>query len=122
MLFDLFTLEISEGALANMLEAAKPAFERQTSLIKARLLAGTAIQSDETGVRVGKKGWWLWVFHYGDSACFVIRPSRGKKVVAEFLGEFRPDFCTHSGKDAGYSASGGFGRLFHGGLIPVPRQ
>ena len=92
LLFDLFTLEISEGALANMLEAAKPAFERQASLIKARLLAGTAIQSDETGVRVGKKGWWLWVFHYGDSACFVIRPSRGKKVVAEFLGESRPDF------------------------------
>ncbi|MFD0387880.1 transposase [Tistrella bauzanensis] len=27
-----------------------------------------------------------------DSACFLIRPSRGKKVVAEFLGEVRPDF------------------------------
>lgn len=92
LLFDLFTLEISEGALANMLEAAKPSFERQFSLIKAKLLSGTAIQSDETGVRVAKKGWWLWVFHDGDSACFVIRPSRGKKVVTEFLGEFRPDF------------------------------
>ena len=28
----------------------------------------------------------------GDSACFLIRPSRGKKVVAEFLGAARPDF------------------------------
>ena len=92
LLFDLFTLEISEGALANMLETAKPAFERQTNQFKVRLLSGTAIQSDETGVRVGKKGWWLWVFHHDDTACFVIRPSRGKKVVAEFLGEVRPDF------------------------------
>ncbi len=79
-------------ALANRLEEAKPAFSRQADRIKQRLLAGTAIQSDETGVRVGKKGQWLWVFHHGDSACFVIRPSRGKKVVAEFLGDSRPDF------------------------------
>jgi len=92
LLFDLFTLEISEGALANMLETAKPAFERQANRFKVSLLSGTAIQSDETGVRVGKKGWWLWVFHHDDTACFVIRPSRGKKVVAEFLGEVRPDF------------------------------
>jgi len=92
LLFDLFALEISEGAIATMLEAAKPAFERQSNLLKAHLLSGTAVQSDETGVRVGKKGWWLWVFHFADTACFVIRPSRGKKVVAEFLGEARPDF------------------------------
>jgi transposase len=34
---------------------------------------------------------WTWVFHHGDSACFVIRPSRSKVVVAEFLGDFRPE-------------------------------
>ena len=52
----------------------------------------TALQSDETSVRVGKQTWWTWVFHHDDSACFVIRPSRGKAVVDEFLGEHRPAF------------------------------
>lgn len=89
---DLFGLEISEGALANMLEDSAPSFEAQTNRIKARLLSGTALQSDETSARVGKRTFWTWVFHHGDSACFVIRPSRGKKVVEEFLGDARPDF------------------------------
>ena len=63
-----------------------------TAAIRARLLDGTILQSDETGLRVGKQNWWLWVFHHDDSALFVAAPSRAKKVVADFLGDFRPDF------------------------------
>ena len=92
LLHDLFGLEISEGALANMLRDSAPAFAVQTSRIKERLLSGTVLESDETSVRVGKQTFWNWVFHHGDSAYFLIRPSRGKKVVAEFLGDVRPDF------------------------------
>jgi transposase len=89
---DLFGLAISEGALANLMQAAAPAFARQASLIKAHLLAGTVLQSDETSARVGKKTHWLWVFHHADSACFVIQPSRGKDVVEGFLGQWRPHY------------------------------
>jgi transposase len=92
LLSDLLGLEISEGALVNMLDAARDAFAAQTSAIRARLLCGTALQSDETGLRVGKKNWWFWVFHHADSAVFVAAPTRAKRVVEEFLGEFRPDF------------------------------
>jgi transposase len=92
LMADLFGLGISEGALVNLMQAAQPAFARQTSLIKARLLSSTVLQSDETSARVGKKTFWTWVFHHGDDACFVIRPSRGKDVVEEFLGEHRPDY------------------------------
>lgn len=92
LMHDLFGLEISEGALANLLEDSAPAFAAQTSRIKQDLLSGTVLASDETSVRVGKKTFWTWVFHHADSACFVIRPSRGKAVVAEFLGEVRPAF------------------------------
>ena len=87
---DLFGLEISEGALANLLQDSAPAFAAQTSLIKQCLLSSTVLASDETSVRVGKKTFWTWVFHHADSACFVIRPSRGKAVVGEFLGDVRP--------------------------------
>jgi transposase len=92
VLKDLFGLDISEGALVNILSAARESVAAQTSLIKARLLSGTALASDETGLRVGKANWWLWVFHHGDSAVFVAHPHRSKPVVADFLGEWRPDY------------------------------
>jgi transposase len=92
VLKDLFGLDISEGALVNILSAAREPVAAQTSLIKARLLSGTAVASDETGLRVGKANWWLWVFHHGDSAVFVAHPHRSKPVVADFLGEWRPDY------------------------------
>ena len=89
---DLLGLDISEGALVNILCDSKEAFAKASAAIRAELLSGSILQSDETSARVGKKTWWTWVFHHGDSACFVIRPSRGRVVVEEFLGEHRPDF------------------------------
>ena len=89
---DLLGLDISEGALVNILDAAKDAFAKASAAIRAKLLDGTILQSDETGLRVGKRNWWLWVFHHDDSALFVAAPSRAKKVVEDFLGDFRPDF------------------------------
>jgi len=89
---DLLGLEISEGALVNMLDDSKQAFARQANLIRARLLAGTILQSDETSVRVGKRTWWTWVFHHAEDACFVIHPNRSRAVVEQFLGGHRPDF------------------------------
>jgi transposase len=55
-------------------------------------MAGAAIASDETGMRVGKANWWLWVFHHADSAVFVADKHRSKAVVEAFLGAFRPDY------------------------------
>lgn len=115
LMSDLLGLEISEGALANLLEASGDAFARQTSLIRDRLLSGTILQSDETSARVGKKTWWTWVFHDGDSACFCIRPSRGKAVVEEFLGEVRPDFWVSDrfGAQMGWARTGHQACLAH---------
>jgi transposase len=89
---DLLGLEISEGALVNMLDDSKQAFAGQASLIRARLLSSTILQSDETSVRVGKQTWWTWVFHHAEDACFVIHRNRSRAVVEQFLGEHRPDF------------------------------
>jgi transposase len=92
VLADLFGLDISAGALVNILAASAEAFAAQTRLIKARLLAGTVLASDETGLRVGKANWWLWVFHHADSAVFAADQHRSKAVVEAFLGEHRPEY------------------------------
>src|SRR5438045_3105311 len=92
LMSDLLGLKISEGALVNILDDSRPAFASQMSLIRARLLNSTILQSDETSVRVGKRTWWTWVFHHDDDCCFIIRPSRGRNVVEEFLGDVRPDY------------------------------
>jgi transposase len=92
LMSDLLGLQISEGALVNILDDSRDAFAEQTSLIRARLLSGSTLQSDETGMRVGKKTWWTWVFHHDRDCCFVAAPSRGKAVVEAFLGGHRPDY------------------------------
>lgn len=89
---DLFGLAISEGALVDILRAGRPAFSAQTDRIKAALLDGRAVASDETTIRVGKANWWLWVFHHAGSAVFVAAERRSKAVVEAFLGSHRPDY------------------------------
>jgi transposase len=85
-----FGVKLSEGALASILAAAASAFAVQFATIRQRLLAGSVICSDETGFRVGKQNNWIWVFQHGECCCFVSAPTRGKVVVAEFLGDVRP--------------------------------
>jgi transposase len=92
LMSDLVGLKISEGALVNMLADSRKAFARAASRIRTKLLSSSILESDETGMRVGKQTWWTWVFHHGRQCCFVIRPSRGKDVVEAFLGKRRPDF------------------------------
>jgi transposase len=106
VLRDLIGLEISEGALVNILHASREPFAKQTSLLKLRLFSGTALASDETGIRVGKANWWLWVFHHGDAAVFVVDAHRTKEVVVRFLGEWRPDYWTSDrlGSQKGWAA------------------
>jgi len=88
----LFGLDISEGALVNMLKASARLFEAGAQAIRERLLSGTVIASDETTMRVGKVNFWLWVFHHADSALFVIANSRAATVIEEALGQFRPNY------------------------------
>ncbi len=86
LLFDLFGLSISEGAVAGRPTASAAPSRAAVPLIEARLLAGTALASHETGVRVGRANRWLRVFHNGDSAVFVAAARRSRAVVEAFPG------------------------------------
>ncbi len=41
---------------------------------------------DETGIKVNGKNWWLWIFRTTEDILVVIRPSRGRDVLDEILG------------------------------------
>jgi transposase len=86
----LFALGVSEGALDAMFRRAKPLFDDETAAILARLRRARVICSDETAVRVDGRTCWNWVFRNEQVVIHVIRPTRGRAVVAEVLGDYRP--------------------------------
>src|SRR4051812_9666558 len=87
----LFALEVSEGALDAMFRRAKPRFDGEAAAILARLRRARVVCSDETTVRVDGRTHWNWVFRNEQVVIHVMRPSRGRAVVAEVLGGHRPE-------------------------------
>jgi transposase len=90
LLLELFGLAISEGALDAAFHRGKPRFDADVAAILGRLRRARVIYSDETGVRVGGRGHWNWVFQNADVVIHVVRPSRGAAVVREVLAGHRP--------------------------------
>src|SRR3954468_6294182 len=86
----LFALPISEGALDALFRRAQPRFDDAGAAILARLRRARVVCSDETTVRVDGRTHWNWVFQNDEVVIHVIRPSRGRAVVAEVLGGHRP--------------------------------
>ena len=73
-----------------MFRRAKPRFDDEAAAILARLRRARVVCSDETTVRVDGRTHWNWVFRNEQVVIHVIRPSRGRAVVAEVLGGHRP--------------------------------
>src|SRR3954469_17029481 len=85
-----FAPPISEGALDALFRRAKPRFDDAAAAILARLRRARVVCSDETTVRVDGRTHWDWVFRNEQVVIHVVRPSRGRAVVAEVLGGHRP--------------------------------
>jgi transposase len=90
LLFELFGLAISEGALDAAFRRAKPRFDAAVAAILARLRRARVVCSDETSVRIDGRTCWNWVFQNSEVVIHVIRRSRGAGVVAEVLAGHRP--------------------------------
>lgn len=85
-----FGVPISEGALANLFQQVKGRLDDRVGEILGRLRRSRLICSDETGARVKGQNQWEWVFQNDEVCVHVIRPSRSHTVIAEVLGEHRP--------------------------------
>lgn len=90
MFADLYHLDISEGALANLFQSAKTRFDDHAAEILERIRSSRVIGSDETSVRVNGKNEWEWVFQNEEVCIHVIRPTRGSSVIREVMGGHRP--------------------------------
>jgi transposase len=90
MLGEVFGLEISEGAIANLLLRVKEQLQSEVAGIVRRLRSSRLVCSDETSARVNGKNQWEWVFQNDQVCLHVIRPSRGGDVIREVMEEHRP--------------------------------
>lgn len=91
MLKGLVGLDISEGAIANMLARTAKPFAAVADEIRQEVRAAPVIASDETSARVEGKTHWQWVFGCATAVYHLIVPSRGKAVVTDFLAGSRPE-------------------------------
>jgi transposase len=90
MLSEMFGLEISEGAIANVLARVKGQLQSEVDGILAVLRRSRLVGSDETSARVNGKNQWEWVFQ-NEQVCFhIIRASRGGDVIQEVMADHRP--------------------------------
>jgi transposase len=90
LLAQVFGLQISEGALANLFQGVKARLDHHLEEILIRLRSSRLICSDETSARVNGRNQWEWVFQNDEVCIHVIRPSRGRGVIQEVLGDHRP--------------------------------
>ena len=82
---EVFGLEISEGAIGNVLRQVKDQLNSTVNGIVTRLRQARVIGSDETSARVNGVNQWEWTFQNDEVCLHVIRPSRGAEVITEVL-------------------------------------
>jgi transposase len=104
MLGEVFGLEISEGAIANLRLRVKEQLQSSVDGIVQRLRSSRLVCSDETSARVNGKNQWEWVFQNDQVCLHVIRPSRAGDVIREVMAEHHPQIWVYTGKRQGLSA------------------
>lgn len=90
LLLEVFGLEMSQGAIANLLLRVKGQLQSEVDGILAALRSAKLVGSDETSARVNGKNQWEWVFQ-NEQVCFhIIRASRGADVIQAVMADHRP--------------------------------
>ncbi len=86
----LLGVNLSEGAIANMLARAEKPFAAAADAIATIVRRSSVIASDETSARVCGKTWWQWLFASASAVYHTIVPTRGKCVPVDFLAGAKP--------------------------------
>lgn len=84
---DLLGVGISEGGASALVQRAGVAAQPVATEIGTQVAQSAVIGSDETSARVAGRTWWQWVFRSAVGVYFLIRASRGAKVIEEMMGK-----------------------------------
>jgi transposase len=84
---DLFGVTMSEGGVSALMQRAGAAAQPMAAAIGTQVALSAVISSDETSARVAGRTWWQWVFRSVVGVYFLVRASRGAKVLEEVMGK-----------------------------------
>ena len=87
ILEDFFGVQVGLGTVSALEEATSAALEGVVEEAQEYVQAQCVVNVDETGWKEGSKKAWLWVGVTSLVTVFVVRLSRGAKVVQELLGK-----------------------------------
>lgn len=90
MMKTVFGLDISQGAIGNILQRALAPMMAAANAIGEEVRKAEVIASDETSARVAGRKYWQWVLHTTTAVYHVIADSRAARVLVDFLGGARP--------------------------------
>jgi len=88
---EVFGVEISEGAIANIMGRAEAPMVAAAERIADEVRQAKVVASDETSARVKGETWWQWVLLSSTAVYHVIADTRGAKVVTDFLKGAQPE-------------------------------
>ncbi len=80
-----YQLDVSEGAIVDMLKRSKKWFGFEYNEILKEVRGSPVKHGDETGWRVGGRNWWCWIGVSRKSAYYTIEESRGGGVAKEIF-------------------------------------
>jgi transposase len=84
-----FGLTITSATVLDITRRVADAGQPEYSRILASIRASPFVHCDETELRVGGRTYFVWVFATPSETLYVIRPTRGKCVPREVLGDYK---------------------------------
>jgi transposase len=81
LLQELLGVQLSAGSIATFVKACHRQLAGVEKDLKAALVRAEVIHQDETGLRVGKEGWWVHVCSTDRLTHYAAHPSRGRPAL-----------------------------------------
>src|SRR5713226_3020874 len=81
LLQELLGVQLSAGSIASFVASCHQQLAKVETSLKAALVKANVIHQDETGLRVGKAGWWVHVCSTDRLTHYAAHPSRGRKAL-----------------------------------------
>jgi transposase len=81
LLQELLGVPLSVGSIASFVKSSHQELAEVEKELKAALVKVAVLNQDETGLRVGTKGWWVHVCSTDRLTHYAAHPSRGRKAL-----------------------------------------